>query len=76
MIQITMPVTNTHTFSIGEKFNGQIDEEHMVIRGITANTVTFDYHAEGTQLSRRTIEKKTAREFIQYGYWKPTIENI
>jgi hypothetical protein len=61
---------NTHTFEIGEEFNGQVDDERMVIRGITDNTVTYDYHVEGERIVRNTIEKRKARMLIQYGTWK------
>jgi hypothetical protein len=61
---------NTHTFEIGEEFNGQVDDERMVIRGVTDNTVTYDYHVEGERIVRNTIEKETARTLIQHGAWK------
>lgn len=61
---------NTHTFGQDERFDGQLNDEEIVIREVREHTVVWDYVVDGEILGRNTTEKERARTMLRTGVWR------
>jgi len=66
-------VENTHTFEQGETFDGQLEDETIVIREVRQHTIVWDYIVDSETIGRNTTETDKARTFVRCGIWKEPI---
>jgi hypothetical protein len=64
---------NTHTFTEGETFDGNVADETIVIREVREHTIVWDYIVNGDTIGRNTTEKEKARTFVRCGHWKEPV---
>jgi hypothetical protein len=66
---------NTYTFHEGERFDGQFDDETIIVREVRTHTIVRDYVVDGDTIGRNTIAKDRAQKYVQFRYWKPRRTN-